>query len=555
MLMGTFKIIKPFMVKYKFYLIIYTISILLSYPLEAIIIPKIFSSFFQSIKETGLDLTENNEFYSFSKQIIILMVIINIMQTFISRLEIFLIPEFNEYVSNSFFEKIIKHYENNYTDLELGKILTRINILPTVLREVTTDFFNWILPKLLTIIVINCYFFKNDNILAFISVLFLIIIIYMNMNYFNECINLSHEKYLNYEEKSENLQDKLSNLYSIYSSGNINEEIENFKETSTKFKTIHTKSLNCNHRLKKYNEILITTTFISLSLYIIYIYKIKKIEKEQLITLLMILIFYIPCLNTIISYLPEYANQLGIIQSLHNFIDTVYIKNEIKEDIKITHGKIVFNNLNFGYNQNKQLFNNFNLIINLKEKIGLVGPSGNGKSTLIKLLMGYYPVPNNTIFIDDQDINNYSLNSLRQQITFINQNTKLFNKSIFENIKYGNDISNEQIIQIYNKYNLERIFKNLENKFETIVGVNGDSISGGQKQIILLLRNYFKKNKICILDEPTAALDNETRKIVVDIIKEISSNATLIIITHDLQNLELINRQIKLENGLIILDT
>ena len=78
----------------------------------------------------------------------------------------------------------------------------------------------------------------------------------------------------------------------------------------------------------------------------------------------------------------------------------------------------------------------------------------------------------------------------------------------------------------------------IENKFETIVGVNGDSISGGQKQIILLLRNYFKKNKICILDEPTAALDNETRKIVVDIIKEISSNATLIIITHDLQNLE-----------------
>ena len=75
----------------------------------------------------------------------------------------------------------------------------------------------------------------------------------------------------------------------------------------------------------KYNEILITTTFISLSLYIIYIYKIKKIEKEQLITLLMILIFYIPCLNTIISYLPEYANQLGIIQSLHNFIDTFLI--------------------------------------------------------------------------------------------------------------------------------------------------------------------------------------------------------------------------------------
>jgi ABC-type bacteriocin/lantibiotic exporter with double-glycine peptidase domain len=269
----------------------------------------------------------------------------------------------------------------------------------------------------------------------------------------------------------------------------------------------------------------------------------------------MILIFYVPCLNTIITYLPDYTNHLGIISNIDSFIDNIHSKNLIKPDIKICSGTIEIKNLNFGYTKNKNIFNNFNLIINSNDKIGLIGPSGNGKSSLVKLLMGYYNVPDNTIFIDNQDINKFNLNSLRKQITYINQNTKLFNKTIFENIKYGNNITNNEIMNVYKKYNLNKIFKNLSNGFDTNVGVNGDSLSGGQKQIVLLLRNYFKTNKICILDEPTAALDNETRETVIKIINDISKNATLIIITHDMNNLELIKRKIKLENGVIISDT
>jgi len=279
-----------------------------------------------------------------------------------------------------------------------------------------------------------------------------------------------------------------------------------------------------------------------------------KIKKQNLITLFMILIFYIPCLNTIIVYLPDYTNHIGVIKSVDNFIDTIHKKNLKKPNIEIKEGNITINNLNFGYTDDKLLFSNFNININAKEKIGLIGPSGNGKSTLIKIIMGYYSVHDNTIFIDGQDINKFNLNSLRKQITYINQNTKLFNKSIFENIKYGNNITNENIINIYNKYNLERIFKNIPNGFNTNVGVNGESLSGGQKQIILLLRSYFKSSKIYILDEPTSALDNITRETVINIIKDMSHNSTLIIITHDINNLELINRKIKIINGSVISD-
>jgi ATP-binding cassette subfamily B protein len=552
--MGSFKLIEPFINKYKLSLIIYTICILLAYPLESIVIPEIFSSFFESLKNIS-SISDNNVFINFFLKIGFFMLIIIIAQSVTARLDVYLIPEFNEMISNTMFEKIINHYQNNYTDLELGKILTRVNGLPSTLREISTDLFNWVVPKILTVIIINYYFFINDKMLGLISIGILGIIFWNNYRSFKPCIDLSYARYTNYEQKSENLQDKLSNLYSIYSAGNVNNEIEDYHNITKNFKKIHKESILCTHKLKSSNSFITSCILLILSGYIIYLFKLGKIEKNKLTTLFMILIFYIPCLNTIITYLPDYTNHLGIIRSVDNFIDTIHKENLEKPDIKIGEGAIKINNLNFGYNKEKNLFTNFNLNINSKDRIGLIGPSGNGKSSLIKIIMGYYNVSDNTIFIDNQDINKYNLNSLRKQITYINQNTKLFNKSIFDNIKYGNNVTNSQIMNVYKKYNLERIFKNIPDGFNTNVGVNGDSLSGGQKQIILLLRNYFKSNKICILDEPTAALDNQTREVVIKIIKDMSKNSTLIIITHDMNNLELINRKIKIENGEIISDT
>jgi len=549
--MGSFKLIKPFIEKHKLYLILYAICVCLTYPLESVIVPKLFSSFFQNLKDIG-DNNENSVFTTFFRNVFVLLIIIGIAQTIVSKLDVYLIPKLNETISNVFFEKILKYYENNYTDLELGKILVRINGLPSILRELTTDLFNWLLPKVLTVLIINIYIFSINKTLACISITILIILVIVNYFSFKKCIKISNERYENYENKSEILQDKLSNLFSIYSSGNINQETNNFRSVTNKFKMIQEESLACTHSIKNINNILTILLFIFMGSYTVYLYKTDKITKQDLTTLFMIIIFYNPCINTIITYLPDYINHLGIIESVNDYIDELHKENEEKPDMFISDGNINIINLTFGYTKGNNIFNNFNLHINSNERVAIIGPSGNGKSTLIKLIMGYYPVPKNTIFIDNQDINDYNLSSLRKQITYINQNTKLFNTTIFENIKYGNDITEDIIMNVYYKFNLDRIYKNLPEKFNTNVGVNGDSISGGQKQIILLLRNYFKNNKIIILDEPTSALDDLTRLTVIDIIKDISQNSTLLIITHDLNNLSVVDKKITIKNGQII---
>ena len=227
---------------------------------------------------------------------------------------------------------------------------------------------------------------------------------------------------------------------------------------------------------------------------------------------------------------------------------------EIKIISPIQHGNIIINNLTFSYSKNKNLFQNFYLTIKKNEKVAIMGPSGNGKSTLIKLIMGYYPSKNNTIFIDNKDINSYELSDLRKQISYVNQNSKLFNLSVLENIQYGNNMSESDIESICKKLDVENVFINLKDGYKTIAGVEGGNLSGGQKQMIHILRCIFKKNKIVILDEPTSAIDKENKKNIIEAIRELSKHSTLIIITHDNDLIELVDRVIRLESGKIVND-
>jgi ABC-type branched-subunit amino acid transport system ATPase component len=261
--------------------------------------------------------------------------------------------------------------------------------------------------------------------------------------------------------------------------------------------------------------------------------------------------------------MPDMIHYYGSLKAIDKFIEDLLnvdnLKDKIvdKKDIILTpieKGNIIINNLTFGYDKTSPLFKNFYLTIKANEKIAIIGPSGNGKSTLIKLIMGYFKLHDNIIFIDDKDINNFNLNDLRKQISYVNQNSKLFNKSILENIQYGNNYNEKEIISICDRLNVNGILKNLKHGLKTNVGVEGNNLSGGQKQLIHILRCICKKNKIVILDEPTSAIDKENKEHIINAIRELSKNTTLIIITHDDTLLDLVDRVIKIKDGNITED-
>lgn len=199
---------------------------------------------------------------------------------------------------------------------------------------------------------------------------------------------------------------------------------------------------------------------------------------------------------------------------------------------------IEFININFKYkNRDKQIFNNFNKKINIDDKIiGLIGLSGNGKSTFAKLLIKMYKY-DGTILIDNINIKNIDSEYLRKNIIYVNQNSKLFDKTIIKNIIYGceNNMEhcNKYLNEIMQFKKIRDLYKNID--FETTkAGLSGESLSGGQRQIINLINGLIVPSQIVILDEPTNALDQELKKDVIQLIKYFKKyKKCIIIITHD----------------------
>lgn len=560
--MYIFKILFSFLENYKITIFVYFLFTLLAFPLESIAVPEIYSHFFDALKGKP----DKKMFIKFLVIIVILLTIINGSNCMTTYIESYMLPNLNEYIINFIFKNLLKQHENNIKDIELGKLITRISIIPPTLKELITYLCIWILPRAFTIIIINIYFLYLDFKLGIISIILLTIFSYVNIYFFNNCSPLSIERHKLLENKNQLTQDKLSNSFSIYSAGYTEKEIDDYKLKTRNYTNKFKDNLLCLTKGSVANSILNILLFVTLNSTATYLYITKKINLTSLVSIFIIILYYIPCIVTINSSMPDLVHFYGILNAVDDFIKELYeidfkrIKDEKNNNIinnselKITKGSIIINNLTFGYNKNNIIFKNFYLTIKENEKIAIVGSSGNGKSSLIKLIMGYYKIQDGVIFIDETDINKYNLNDLRTQISYVNQNSKLFNMSLLENIQYGNNKSREEIIQICDKIGVSEIFKNLKEGLDKNVGIEGNNLSGGQRQMVHILRCICKKNKIVILDEPTSAIDKDNKSNVIKAIKELSNENTLILITHDESILNVVDRVITLDSGKIISD-
>ena len=169
--------------------------------------------------------------------------------------------------------------------------------------------------------------------------------------------------------------------------------------------------------------------------------------------------------------------------------------------------------------------------------IGIIGKIGSGKSTLARAIVKLIPVHKGKITINDIDIDKIPTCKLRKMISYIPQQARLFNRTLYENITYGISISRSKFKDEIEKYNIRSLFINFDDKLDKKIGKNGSKLSGGQKQIVQIVRAILKKSQVIILDEPTNSLDIKSREYIHKLIKLIKKNTTVIIITHDLDML------------------
>ena len=280
----------------------------------------------------------------------------------------------------------------------------------------------------------------------------------------------------------------------------------------------------------------------------------KIMDVNDLTTFIVSISLFISPVHQVIQFSEQFINGTTGFKRFIEIMDepeeNEYEGSKILENVK---GDISFKDVTFSYNDSKTILNHISFDIKQGENIALIGPTGGGKTTICHLIPRFYNITSGEIKIDDQNINDFTLESLRKNIGIVQQDVFLFNGTIKENILYGNEnATDEQVIEASKKANIYEYICSLEDGFDTIVGERGVKLSGGQKQRISIARVFLKDPKILILDEATSALDNTTELLIQNSLNELSKGRTTIIVAHRLSTIKNATKILVVSNGSII---
>ncbi len=293
---------------------------------------------------------------------------------------------------------------------------------------------------------------------------------------------------------------------------------------------------------------------ISLFVFMIHLRKTNQASTGDLVFVMGVTIRMSWDLWQMIQKMQDLMKDIGDFKSAFSLLQLPQEKESSDVALKVLQPSIVFDKVSFAYESSKAIFSDLSLSIKAGEKVGLVGLSGAGKSTLVSLLLKYFQIKQGHILIGGQSTAEYTADSIRSQIAVIPQDILLFHRSILDNIRYGSDASEEQVMDAARAANIHDFILSLPEQYQTLVGERGVKLSGGQRQRIAIARAILKHAPILILDEATSSLDAETEGLIQSSLNRLleDRNVTVLAIAHRLSTLKHMDRIIVLQQGKII---
>lgn len=470
-----------------------------------------------------------------------------------------MLTKLTQWLRRELFEHLVKSNNENMTQINMLSYNTPINRITYTIYSMISSILNYLLTHLTFIIVICSYFVYNYpkfGLCFTFAIVLIFLYVYMNLENLTQAKISADETMINNENV---ILDMFNNFDKIIYRGESYHEMENYKkraddcvEKSLKFYT-----LTNTHSIVLTSYIYIVLFFSVL--YLIALHQLKKIDNKMFIMLFTILLMFREKITSLIQLIPTFlefnARYTTVLEKLKNIggeghAAAVSINGALYKQVDLPFNKIEYKDVYFKYSANNDyVLNKYSLAINTNNKIiGITGISGKGKSTIMKLLIKLYSPDKGDIFIDGVNIKDLDPEYIRKNITYVNQNSRLFDRKVIDNIMYGcmNPEKCETHLKFILKYpKIQQLFKgiDLENKQ---AGSLGENLSGGQRQIINIISGLVNPSKILVLDEPTNALDAELKKELIRILKDFKKHKKCImIITHDQELYPIFDEKIK----------
>lgn len=469
------------------------------------------------------------------------------MSTSLDMLDTDFIPKLTGHFRDMAVSKILKYYEEKGDDLEIGDLLCKILRLPTLMRDLFYQFRTYIVPVILILTSATGYLYYLDKGLGLLMLSGLIIFFFVLYKFAQESIIENKISIQKFDALHEEIIDVLSNATNIHNSNKLKEELDRLAEKQSPFNESFKMSL---YRISLFKRIFSTTffgIFSVLSAYIIKLYSEKKVDVASTSSALIVLLFIIVNLTDLSNNIRDFIFNISGIIDIQNFMDkmdTPQASQKYDENIRFLNNGIVFDNATIVTDEGNVLAKNLNFKIPSGQITVLKGPVGSGKSSILKAIIKNRRLESGDIAIGGVSIKEISPVDIRKYVAYVPQHPVLFNRPIIENILYGTNGTEPDVIKMIAHYNLTEIGVN---DLHRAAGKNGNALSGGQKQIVLILRFLLRNSPIVLFDEPTSSLSPLLKSNILNLLQGMNDGTrTILITTHDEDVMKLANNTINL---------
>ena len=455
-------------------------------------------------------------------------------------------------IRNKLFSKIISFKMSYYNKSSIGRLVTRtVNDMETIASIFSQGLFMIIadLILMLSVLTVMVILSLKLSIIIFLILPFIIVATRLFQMAMKVAFNQVRNEVANLNSF---VQERLSGMKEIQIFNRQKIEYENFKNINDRHKQAWLKTVWYNSIFFPISEI---STSITIGLLVWYA-GFNNIADENSVSLGTIFLF-IQLSQMLFRPLRQIADkfntlQMGMVAANRVFkiLDTDEFVKDIGTNLDEIKGEIIFDKVNFSYEVNNPIIKNLSIEIKPGERVAIVGPTGSGKSTIIKLILRFFEINSGKIYVDGTSIEKFSLKNLRSQISLVSQDIFLFADSIYNNISlFKKNISKDKIENAAQEIGILEFINKLPGGFNYNVKERGVMLSEGQRQLISFLRAYVSNPKILILDEATSSIDSKTEQLIQYATNKIIEGKTSIIIAHRLSTILNADKIIYLDNG------
>lgn len=457
-------------------------------------------------------------------------------------------------LEQSSFAYMLGHAYQFFQDNFSGSLVRRITRISRAFEDIADNIQQKLIPIVISCVGIVYVLFQRNHFIGGIVFLWIVAMLAYNYAYSRWKIGNDIERAAQDSKATGFLADVLSNVLTIKLFTGIKRETESYRQESNLLRKLRLRSWMAHEWNYSLQSFILIVVQISILLVAVRYWIAGKISAGDIV----LFQSYFAILN---SKMLDFSR---MIRSLYNgfadatemveILDKPHAVQDRKDakKLRVTKGDLTFDHVTFSY-QATNVLNDFNLTIKSGEKIALVGSSGAGKSTIVKLLFRFYDVTHGSIQIDGQAIDKITQDSLRANIALVPQEPLLFHRSLLENIRYGRpDASEKEVIRAAKLAHCDEFIQHFPLKYQTFVGERGVKLSGGERQRIAIARAILKNAPILVLDEATSSLDSESEQLIQDALQTLMKEKTTIVIAHRLSTIMAMDRIIIMDQGKVV---